>query len=174
MTTVGLVNTINEEIALASKAGVASSETEPFLKDVSFIEKTPTPYIYSGLVQQNIQISRKIIEKNTINMTDDKKSFYQVQRNASYESFLWYLFWFYYASVVVFVGILYIKKVVVNIYLAFGVVIVLLFYPLWMIWIERAIMILYRFFASLAFGIPFAWPRQMYVFDMPTGQNVRF
>jgi len=174
MTTVGPVKSINNEITGAKNAGISNKTTDPFLENVSFIEKNPLVYTYANLVQQNVQLSRKIIDRNTVNMTEDKKSFYQLQRNASLDYFLWYLFWLYYIIALLFAAFLYTKKMVANIYLVIGIAIVLLLYPIWMIWLERGIMIAYRFVTSFIFGIPFALPRQLYVFEMPTGQNVRF
>lgn len=174
MTTVGPVKSINDEITGAKNAGISKKTTDPFLENVSFIEKNPLVYTYASLVQQNVQLSRKIIERNTVNMTEDKKSFYQQQRNESLDYFLWYLFWLYYIVALLFAAFLYTKKIVDNIYLILGITIVLLLYPIWMIWLERGIMIAYRFVTSFIFGIPFALPRQLYVFEMPTGQKLKF
>jgi K+-sensing histidine kinase KdpD len=174
MTSVGLVNSINDEITKANEAGISSTETQPFLKNVTLVETNPQAYIYAGLVQQNTQLARKIIDINTKNLTEDKKGYHKVQQNAYLEYILGYLLWIYYGSILFFVAFLYSKSIVTNIYFLLFLVVILVLYPVWMIWLERGVMIIYRFFASIIFGIPFAWPRQLYVFQMPTGQNINF
>jgi len=173
MTTVYPVSSINDAISKAAAAGVDTSVTGPFLTNVSFIEQNPTPYIYNSLVKQNIQLSRKIIDMHTHNTTQDKKAFYQSEQNYYVEYAYNYLYWVYYGFAAVFLMILY-TRYQMKWYWFILVFAAALFYPYWMIYLERSLLILYRFVAALLFGIPFVLPRQLYTFETPDGNNIRF
>lgn len=173
MTTVFPVHTINDAISKAAAAGVDTSVTGPYLTNVSYIEQNPTPYIYNALVKQNIQVSRKIIDLHTTNTTEDKKAFYQTEQNANVEYVYNFLYWTYYAIAVVFLLFVYLHYVQ-NWFWFLCLVVLVAFYPYWMIYVERFLLIVYRFCAALLFGIPFALPRQLYVFQTPDGSNIRF
>lgn len=170
MTTVYPASSINTALSKAKAAGV---DTDAYLENVSFIEQNPTPYIYSNLVQQNIQISRKIIEKHTINATEDKRSYYQMQQNGNVEYIYSFLYWVYYGVLAVFL-VVYYSKTNPNRFLFLLFAVALFFYPTWMIYLERYIVIVYRFFAALIFGTPFTLPKQLYVVKTPDGMNLRF
>ena len=173
MTTVFPVASINDAISKAAASGVDTSVTGPFLTNVSYIEQNPTPYIYNAIVKQNIQISRKLIDIHTVNTTEDKKAFYQSEQNRNVEKAYDFLYWAYYGFAVIFLLMVY--KYYVSNPLWFSIITVAVaFFPYWMIYVERFLLILYRFIAALLFGIPFALPRQLYVFQTPDGKNIRF
>jgi len=173
MPTVYPVSSINDAISKAAAAGVDTSVTGPYLTNVSYIEQNPTPYIYNALVKQNIQLSRKIIDTHTKNTTHDKKAFYQSEQNYYVEYVYNYLYWVYYGFASVFLMIVY-TRYQMKWYWFIFVFVAALFYPYWMIYLERFFLIVYRFVAALIFGIPFVLPRQLYTFETPDGSNIRF
>ena len=164
-------NSINNTITQAAKLGVSAEITDPFLENVSFIEQTPNPYIFSNLFQQNVKLARKIIDFKTTNTTEDKKAYYQKEQNFNIEYILNFLYYLYYGCLVIFILVLYMKSVFKNVYYLLVVSIILALYPFLMINLERWALTLYRFIASLVFGIPFAFPKHMYLFQTPTGHN---
>ena len=170
MATVYPVSSINDAITKAQLLGI---DTSDFLKNVSYIEQNPTPYIYNNMVNQNIQLSRKIIDLHTENATEDKKSYYQAELNYNVEYYYNFLFYSYYAILAVFMITVWVH-VTQNWILLILIAVILFFFPFWIIYVERYLLILYRFFAALIFGKPFSLPRQLYVFQTPDGTNIRF
>ena len=170
MATVYPASSINTALKKARAAGV---NVDAYLENVNYIEQNATPFIYSSLVKQNIQLSRKIIDEHTTNTTEDKRSYYQMQQNSTAEYVYSFLYWVYYGILAVFLVVYYMKNSP-NRFLFLLMAIALFFYPTWMIYLERYLVIMYRFFAALVFGSPFVLPKQLYVVKTPDGSNIRF
>ena len=170
MATVYPASSINTAISKARAAGI---NTDAFLENVNYIEQNPTPYIYNSLVNQNIKLSQKIIDKNTNNSTEDKRSYYQLQKNATVEYVYEFLYWVYYGVLIAFLMVYYMKYAK-SMFFFVLLAVLLFFYPYWMIYVERYLVIVYRFIAALIFGTPFSLPKQLYVVNTPNGSNLRF
>jgi hypothetical protein len=157
-----------------TKAKLQGADTDDFMNNVSYIQQNPTAFIYNNLVQQNTQLSRKIIDIHAYNATEDKKAYYQKEQNYYLEMYYNnFLFWCYYGILAVFLTSFYFNYSK-NVWLLLFLAAITSTYPFWMIYLERLFLILYRYFVAILLGNPYSLHSQLYVFQTPDGMNIRF
>jgi len=160
---------INDALSAAQGYG---APVQKFLENVSFTQQNATPYIYSSLFHENEQLAKQLIEQHTVNTTNNKKSAYEEEMIVGVQWVIPYMMWIYYGVSVLLMMVLFFHGQVQGIFLLILLGLVLYYYPVWSLWIEMMLLLVWRWIASVFFGNPFVFPQQLFVFQKPMGDKL--
>jgi len=132
------------------------AEFGTFKQDYLLLEEVDRKRVYQAYVritQQNTEIERVIQKMEMENTRQDRKGFYKVEQTYGLAGYYFVFWWIFCLLVVVFGVVLFTRLPEMSWMVKAGLILMLFFYPAWVLWLEAGIVWLWVRIRAWVYGV---------------------